>query len=892
MSIKNGSLQSAPLSENAPKVSVIIPTYNSARFLPEALESVFSQNYADYEVIVVDDGSTDETMAVLQPYAGRIRYTWQQNAGSAVARNTGLDMARGEYIVFLDADDLLLPGKLREQAAFLEVRPSLGMVHSGYHVIDENGCILRSIEPWHTAPILDLETWFIQKPIRMGAMMYRRLWLESVGGLDPSIRQSQDVDLMLRLVLAGCTAEWMYKPTMCYRYYANSTIRRHALKQHGYGARVMTKFLSTPNLPDRIRQLGPRIRYYNLRYIAWHLYKFGRPAAVVSPLEQGFLYSPRPGDHTAVEIAERFVQNLTADGRSPHELETILPSIQQAGNIPDQNWLLIERFIRWWLEQWPASQQWLRQDIHRLWRFCHHLMQQEAETGIPMETIASWWVDVWTWYLFATRPPTAEPFQPFAQLSLETIIQMSQVCLVHNLAAADLEKINRFWTDLTAAGLVPKGQQQAVTALYLTWFGQKLVGRQWQAAWSALARAISGLFSAAGWRAWARFGRAITAYYPLGIQPQPHLLLGSVLAFPDDHLVTLVAGCRQAGWLVSAAATQKIAVHSLALSQNDWLPAEALTQLAKDRPANHGRYLRQMRAHNDRMAPYRRLPLLSRPWRAIYLSSLAEAAANRHIFDLGYPVILRVQGKDDGLLARDEVETILQQVTAIHCTTPSAQDWLLQQQVPASKLHLIPPGIDTDFFVPPANSIPHAPLRLIMAGVLDWGGGFEYGLLALKQLLVRGMAVTLDIVGDGPDYGRVLYTAYDLQIEAAVHIHKLADRETLRHLLHQAHIFLLPQVQDALPTPLLAAMACGRPIVTSDLPALRTALVPVDTGMGQSGCLVPPRQPECMEETVFNLAANSEQCQTLGTSARQRVLSAFSAHQQQAAFIKMLAAVR
>jgi glycosyltransferase involved in cell wall biosynthesis len=856
------------------------------------LESVFSQNYADYEVIVVDDGSTDGTTAILQPYAHCIRYTYQSNAGSAVARNTGLDLARGEFIVFLDADDLMLPGKLKEQVAFLEIRPSLGMVHSGWHEIDENGRILRTIEPWHMAPKLDLETWFKQKPIRMGAMMYRRLWLESVGGLDPTIRQSHDVDLMLRLVLAGCTAEWMYRPTMSYRYYAASTIRRNARKQHGYVVRVITKFLSAPNLPDRLRQLGPRIRYYNLRWVAWHLYESGYPDAVVSPLEQGFLYSPRPRDRTAVEIAERFVHFLAADGRSPHELEIILPYIQQAGKIPDRSWLFIERFIRWRLKQWPVSQQWLHQDIDGLWQFCYHLMLQEAESGVPMETIASWWVDVWAWYLFATRPVTAHPFQPFAHLSLERIVQMSQVCLVHNLGAADLEKIDRFWIDLNAAGLVPNGQQQAVTALYLTWFGQKLLERQWQTTLSALGRAISGLFSAAGWRAWGRFGKAITAYYPLGIQPRPHLILGSVPAFPDENLVDLVASCHRAGWLVSAAAPQMAAVHPLALSQSDWLPAEALVRLAKDRPSNHGRYLRQMRSDNDRIAPYRRLPLLGRPWQAIYLDSLAEAAANRHIFELDYPVILRVQGADDGLLAGDVAEMILQQVTAIHCTTSSAQTWLLQHQVPASKLHVIPPGVDTDFFTPTLTHLPPSPLRLVMAGVLDWGGGFEYGLLALKRLLDKGTAVTLDIAGNGPDYERVLYTAYDLQIETAVSVHKLADQEMLRRLLRQAHIFLLPQVQDALPAPLLAAMACGLPIVASDLPALRTALVPVDTGMGQSGCLVPPRQPECLAEMLVNLAADPDLCQVLGTEARQRVLSAFSAGQQQTAFIKLLAAIR
>ncbi|MCP4359414.1 MAG: glycosyltransferase family 2 protein, partial [Chloroflexi bacterium] len=115
-----------PTSPEKPQVSVIIPTYNSARFLPEALDSVFCQNYDAYEVIVVDDGSTDNTLDVLKPYRDRIHYICQENAGSAAARNTGLWLAKGEFILFLDADDLMLPGKLRQQAAFLSLWPSLG----------------------------------------------------------------------------------------------------------------------------------------------------------------------------------------------------------------------------------------------------------------------------------------------------------------------------------------------------------------------------------------------------------------------------------------------------------------------------------------------------------------------------------------------------------------------------------------------------------------------------------------------------------------------------------------------------------------------------------------------------------------------------------------------
>ena len=210
---------------------------------------------------------------------------------------------------------------------------------------------MKMVEPWQIAPQLDLETWFMQKPIRMGAMMYRRLWLESVGGLDITLRQSHDVDLMLRLTLTGCQAEWMYRPTMAYRYYAHSTIRRNARKQQGYVTRVITKFLAQPNLPPEIEVIAPQVRYYNLRWIGWHLYKSGHLTAMASAFEQAFLYSAKAKGWTAVEISECFLEYLTMDGRDPEKLKEILPAVREGGQFNDTQWRQIERFFDLALKQ-------------------------------------------------------------------------------------------------------------------------------------------------------------------------------------------------------------------------------------------------------------------------------------------------------------------------------------------------------------------------------------------------------------------------------------------------------------------------------------------------------------------------------------------------------------
>ncbi len=118
-----------------PVVSVIIPTYNRADMLDEALRSVFAQTYKDFEVIVVDDGSTDHTRSVVDKYPHRVRYVHQENQGHALAKNTGIAAADGGYIAFLDDDDTWLPRKLELQMDVLENNPDVDLVYgAGYRV--------------------------------------------------------------------------------------------------------------------------------------------------------------------------------------------------------------------------------------------------------------------------------------------------------------------------------------------------------------------------------------------------------------------------------------------------------------------------------------------------------------------------------------------------------------------------------------------------------------------------------------------------------------------------------------------------------------------------------------------------------------------------------------
>lgn len=120
------------------KVSVIIPTYNRAHLVSEAINSVLNQTYQDFEIIVVDDGSTDETHEKLKPYQDKIKYVYVKNGGTAYARNVGMKMAKGEYITFLDSDDLYYPHKIKIQANFLDKYNDIAMVYTELSAFDSN----------------------------------------------------------------------------------------------------------------------------------------------------------------------------------------------------------------------------------------------------------------------------------------------------------------------------------------------------------------------------------------------------------------------------------------------------------------------------------------------------------------------------------------------------------------------------------------------------------------------------------------------------------------------------------------------------------------------------------------------------------------------------------
>jgi glycosyltransferase involved in cell wall biosynthesis len=180
-------------------VSVVIPCYNQAHFLGEAIESVLSQSYTNFEIVVVDDGSTDNTSEVAGRYDG-VRLIRQENRGLSGARNTGIRHSEGEYLVFLDADDRLLPGALEVGLWWFGAHPECAFVSGHFRYIDTDGSFLVQRDQNYVGDWNHYAALLMGNYIGMIAgAMFRRTVVESVGGFDTSMVACEDYDLYLRI---------------------------------------------------------------------------------------------------------------------------------------------------------------------------------------------------------------------------------------------------------------------------------------------------------------------------------------------------------------------------------------------------------------------------------------------------------------------------------------------------------------------------------------------------------------------------------------------------------------------------------------------------------------------------------------------------------------------
>lgn len=185
------------MSVSGPVVSIVIPCHNQGRFLGEAIERALRQTYPRVDVLVVDDGSTDETARVVSEHPG-VGYVRQERQGAAVARTRGLRASRGEFVIFLDADDRLLPDAVAAGLDHFEAHPACAFVTGHVRVMTEDGSPIGVPPQEHpeTTFLALLAHNYIWTP---GAVMYRRSALDEIGAFDPSAGGSADYELNVRI---------------------------------------------------------------------------------------------------------------------------------------------------------------------------------------------------------------------------------------------------------------------------------------------------------------------------------------------------------------------------------------------------------------------------------------------------------------------------------------------------------------------------------------------------------------------------------------------------------------------------------------------------------------------------------------------------------------------
>jgi|APSaa5957512622_1039677.scaffolds.fasta_scaffold04427_4 glycosyltransferase involved in cell wall biosynthesis len=180
-------------------VSVIIPTFDSAEYIPAAIESVLFQTYSNIEIIVINDGSTDNTKDILRPYLNKIVYLEQKNTGPAAARNLGIDKAHGDFIGFLDADDVWMPSKLEKQLRSLQQDPKAGLVYSKFVDFHHRSRKELGVYPreMHSGILFDL---LLTTPLLLlSSVIIRTRVLKELGGFDEGLTTAEDTHLYLRI---------------------------------------------------------------------------------------------------------------------------------------------------------------------------------------------------------------------------------------------------------------------------------------------------------------------------------------------------------------------------------------------------------------------------------------------------------------------------------------------------------------------------------------------------------------------------------------------------------------------------------------------------------------------------------------------------------------------
>jgi glycosyltransferase involved in cell wall biosynthesis len=247
-----------------PLISVIIPAYNAASFIEETLRSVQAQTYGNLEILVVDDGSSDETWKIIELFSKKdpriVPIKHEVNAGLAATRNTALKQAQGELIAFLDADDVWLPEKTSRQADLFRLQPHVNLTFTNYYLWDGTKDVgLRYNKPKDFSTD-NLHVKIIYAcPFAPSSVMVRHDFLRRVGGFDPSFPGVEDWDLWLRMADTGMESKCVREPMFRYRLHPGN-MSKNTIKMSEGSVRVLEKNRDASRIPSNLRHYRRSLR--------------------------------------------------------------------------------------------------------------------------------------------------------------------------------------------------------------------------------------------------------------------------------------------------------------------------------------------------------------------------------------------------------------------------------------------------------------------------------------------------------------------------------------------------------------------------------------------------------------------------------------------------------
>ncbi len=393
--------------------------------------------------------------------------------------------------------------------------------------------------------------------------------------------------------------------------------------------------------------------------------------------------------------------------------------------------------------------------------------------------------------------------------------------------------------------------------------------------------------------------------------PQPFRLLIAGVSWPLETFITrLIHGLAAAGMEVTIAskknpppdwaARQHVQFLRIPAANSPWPVRLLHTGLVTVRalfraPGDFRRFAANAEGGgwHARLQCYRRLmPFAGKRWNLIYFPWNSGAIMFDGLFELRCPVVVSCRGSQINLAPhdpnraqlREALATTFRHAAAVHCVSEAIRNEATQYGLDPAKARVIHPAVDPDFFQPAATPPPaRAGLRLITTGSLVWVKGHEYALSAVRRLVDRGVDARLDIIGDGEERARVLYTIHDLNLADRVRLLGRLHPEAVRDRLREADVFVLSSVSEGISNAAIEAMACGLPVVTTDCGGMSEAV-----SHGVEGLVVPVRDPEAMAGALAALAADPALRAKLGRAARERVLRQFDLKHQIKSFVTLL----